>query len=246
MAARGITTTDLKRYYLEGESGYLNAEEELNAICSIFGQGKGAVEASSIDFEKISKYGNSDLSVIKNYGNIYTFRFPRSGSYMQYKEEKPKDDNTREIITDWTNITGEDSQTFRFPGSTVTISSNKRNNTGVEVVYTAKNYNLGKILKNNDVLLMLQANSSYFPYWLADRAQSATIVSTTGRAGFSVQYIYSNRIEPTGLICSNEYEPTGSNKNFYVVPVVTLYNNIEIEKNDVNDGSTYEKACIIK
>ena len=42
-------------YALQGEKGYLNAIQELNDICSIFGKGKGAQYAKSIDANDVCK-----------------------------------------------------------------------------------------------------------------------------------------------------------------------------------------------
>lgn len=244
MAARGITTTDLKAYFLHGEKGYLNGVAELNAICSMFGQGKGAVEASSIDFKKILKYGNGDTSVISKYMNIYTYRFPTSGSYMQYKSEKVNADNTRELLNDWTDITGEQSQTFRLPGTTTTMSKNNRSDIGIELQNTAYDTTVQRLLKNNEaVSSLLRANSSGFKYWLADEVINNTNVNYGG-AGFGLGNIHTYWLQTYVLYNADGRESTS--EGYHVVPVVTLKTNIEIEKNDTYDGSTLEKACIIK
>ena len=42
-------------YYLSGYEGYINTKEELDNICSLYGQGKGASGARSINREDINK-----------------------------------------------------------------------------------------------------------------------------------------------------------------------------------------------
>ena len=42
------------RYYLKGSAGYINGVAELNAICSIFGKGKGAESATSITVDDVN------------------------------------------------------------------------------------------------------------------------------------------------------------------------------------------------
>ena len=42
-------------YYIHGARGYLNAENELNNICGIYGNGNGAQSARSVKIEDINK-----------------------------------------------------------------------------------------------------------------------------------------------------------------------------------------------
>lgn len=92
-------------YYLGSESGnggqtaYVNAKEELNNICKIYGKGEGAIEAKCLnadDINKITGYNPNDIGrrsygqstvgkkygegTLGEYGNIVTCKF----SYSQY------------------------------------------------------------------------------------------------------------------------------------------------------------------
>ena len=121
--------------YLEGEKGYLNVEDILNNICNeLYGKGEHATGARSLNLEDINKLGNYDPTTYSGYGDIWTYRFPKSGDYMQYKRTKA--DGT--LVTDWTNITDTSRQTFRAPGEgeTETISKNNRNDTGRSLEHT--------------------------------------------------------------------------------------------------------------
>ena len=123
------------KLYLKGELGYLNAEKILNDdICNeLYGKGKHATGARSLNIEDINKLGNYDPTTYYGYGEIYTYRFPTSGEYMQYKRTKAYGT----LVTDWTNITDANYQTFRMPGEKETISADNRNDTGrsVENIY---------------------------------------------------------------------------------------------------------------
>ena len=57
VAADVLKNTDnsTKKLSLRGITGYLNGVEELNKICSIYGNGKGATGARSIDYDDIGK-----------------------------------------------------------------------------------------------------------------------------------------------------------------------------------------------
>ena len=49
-----ISASSVGSLYLEGKEGYRDSEEELNAICAIYGQGKRIVEARSITVEDVN------------------------------------------------------------------------------------------------------------------------------------------------------------------------------------------------
>ena len=69
-----IKTYNNLNYYLFGITGYNYGIEELNNICSIYGHGKGAKTARSINVEdvnKITKYDPTKGSAKETYGNAY-------------------------------------------------------------------------------------------------------------------------------------------------------------------------------
>ena len=70
--------------------------------------------------------GRHLATALDEYGDIWTYRFPTTGDYMQ--EKKTKADGT--LVTNWTNITHSGHQTFRMPGETEKISADNRNDTG--------------------------------------------------------------------------------------------------------------------
>ena len=154
--------------YLGGETGYINAEDILNNMCNeLYGKGEHATGARSLNIEDINKLGNYDPTTYEGYGDIYTYRFPTSGDYMQCK--KTKADGT--LVKDWTNITNRSYQTFRMPGAKKeeTISANNRSDKGISVKSTEYSYSESDKVKQttsdgkkmSDIIGSLQ--------WLASR-----------------------------------------------------------------------------
>ena len=221
------------RLYLKGELGYLNAEEILNNMCNeLYGKGEHATGARSLNIEDINKLGNYDPTTYSEYGEIYTYRFPTSGNYMQYKRTKA--DGT--LITDWTNITT--CQTYRAPGETEAekISADNRNDTGRSLENTYYEYTVAKQVKQttsdgkkmSDIISNGTGSRDVWQ-WLASRC----IDCSSRSAGFYVRYVCSI-VSNTPLYSSSgdPYIISG-----HVRPVVTLKSDIKLSGNST-DGWT--------
>ena len=224
------------RLYLGGNTGYLNAEEVLNNMCNeLYGQGEHATGARSLNVEDINKLGNYDPTTYSGYGEIYTYRFPTSGDYMQYKRTKA--DGT--LVKDWTNITDTDYQTFRVPGEEETISADNRNDTGRSLEDTLYYYNVADKVKQttsdekkmSDIISNGTGSSYDVSQWLASRCVSFD---------FRGAYFYVRSVTSgVGYWPSfNSYGDSYSNYN-RVRPVVSLESNIQLSGNS-NDGWTIE------
>ena len=169
-------STSKEQLYLKGEQGYLNAEEVLNNMCNeLYGKGEYATGARSLNVEDINKLGNYDPTTKSGYGDIYTFRFPTSGNYMQYKTTKA--DGT--LVEDWYNITYTGYQTFRMPGEKETISADNRNDTGRRVKNTSYGYTVADKVKQTTSdgkkmsdIISKGTGSSYKYQWLASRCDN--------------------------------------------------------------------------
>ena len=132
------------KLWLYGEKGYLNAEDELNNMCNeLYGKGKHATGARSLNVEDINKLGNYDPTTYGEYGDICTYRFPTNGDCLQYKRTKA--DGT--LLIDWKNITNPDWQTFRMLGETEKISADNRNDTGRSIKNTHYQYTVADKVK---------------------------------------------------------------------------------------------------
>ena len=161
--------------YLGGETGYINAEDILNNMCNeLYGKGEHATGARSLNIEDINKLGNYDPTTYEGYGDIYTYRFPTSGDYMQCK--KTKADGT--LVKDWTNITNRSYQTFRMPGAKKeeTISANNRSDKGISVKSTEYSYSESDKVKQTTSdgkkmsdIISEGTGSSEAAQWLASR-----------------------------------------------------------------------------
>ena len=219
--------------YLGGKTGYLNAEDILNNMCNeLYGQGEHATGARSLNVEDINKLGNYDPKTFRGYGDIYTYRFPTSGDYMQSKRTKA--DGT--LVTDWTGITDSNYQTFRMPGETEKISADNRNDTGRSLEDTYYGYGVEDKVKQTTSdekkmsdIISNGTESSAVEQWLASRC----VWCNFEYAHFAVYYVNG------GVNVSNLYFSNGnSSSNIYCVrPVVTLKSDIQLSGNS-NDGWT--------
>ena len=217
---------------LSGDIGYLNAEDILNNVCNeLYVNGEHATGARSLNVEDINKLANYDPTTYNGYGDIWTYRFPTSGNYMQYK--RTKTDGT--LVTDWMYITDSRYQTFKVPGEE-TISANNRNDIGKSLEYTYYNYNVEDKVKqttsdgkNMSDIISKGTGSSNVYQWFASRCVHCYF----DNAAFNVRYVYSDVYNSTLY-----YSAGGSNSYGYRVrPVVSLSSDIQLSGNS-NDGWT--------
>ena len=221
--------------YLKGETGYLNAEEVLNNMCNeLYGNGKHATGARSLNVDDINKLANYDLTTDSRYREIWIYRFPKNGDYMQYK--RTKSDGT--LIRDWTDITNSAWQTFRMPGETETISADNRNDTGRSLEYTYYNYlvedEVKQITSDGKKMSDIISNGTedgVVYQWLASRCVSCYQEG----ARFYVDFVYSNGYG--GILYTSDGNSYGG--NYSIRPVVTLESDIQLSGNS-NDGWTIE------
>ena len=221
--------------YLVGKEGYLNAEDILNNMCKeLYGQGEHATGARSLNVEDINKLANYDPTTYNGYGDIWTYRFPTSGKYMQYKRTKA--DGT--LVKDWTNITDTDSQTFEIPGETEAekISADNRNDTGRSLESTYYDYTVADKVKQTTSdgkkmsdIISNGTESSAVGQWLASRC----VYCRDSYDNFEVHYL-DRYMHSYSLHFSNG---NSSSQGFSVRPVVTLSSNIQLSGNN-NDGWT--------
>ena len=220
---------------LSGKTGYLNAEDVLNNVCNeLYVNGEHATGARSLNVEDINKLGNYDPTTYSGYGDIWTYRFPTSGDYMQYKRTKA--DGT--LVTNWTNITNANYQTFRVPGEKEeTISAANRNNTGKSIKNTYYSYNITDNVKQitsdgkkmSDIITK-GTESGSVAQWLASRC----VHCSSDCASFYVRVGYTNVNYTSALYYSSDGY---SNYSSRVRPVVSLESNIQLSGNST-DGWT--------
>ena len=222
------------RVYLKGEKGYLNAEEVLNNMCNeLYGKGKHATGARSLNVDDINKLANYDPTTYDGYGDIYTYRFPTSGDYMQYKITNKEGT----IIQDWKNIKEQSWQNLRAPGETETISKNNRNDTGRKLESNYYYYDISEKIRQktsdgkklSDIILK-GTETSIKKQWLASRCIKQ-------ESWMTIFYVY--YIVPIELECNSIYSYNGDESigYYWIRPVVTLKSDIQLSGNS-NDGWT--------
>ena len=219
-----ITTVSNKNYYLKGEKGYLDGPNELNAICSIFGQGKGADSARSLKVDDVDKLAGITTDEDKKaitynvYGYTYKYRYPEGGSNMQYKVIMGT------YVSPWIDETNSNYQTFRMPGAELSTEINSTNPIeSPELTHTAYSYSISeKITKTNISDLICSGKN----YWLA----SNFIIPSSGGSEFGVfRIIYEGvNLYYGRLFFSNNTESSYSTG---IRPVVTLKSNIQLSGN---------------
>ena len=226
-------TSDL---YLQGETGYLNAEEVLNNMCNeLYGKGTYATGARSLNAEDINKLGNYDPTTYSKYGDIYTYRFPTSGDYMQYKRTKA--DGT--LVTDWKNITSSSYQKFRMPGETETISADNRNDTGKSLEYTYYNYTVADKVKQTTSdgkkmsdIISNGTGSSTINQWLASRCVDCNV---RGGAYFYVCTVFGSNFMLDSMACNSTGKSSAIKQN-HVRPVISLSSGIKLTETNTGSG----------
>ena len=231
ISADPITTVSNKNYYLKGEKGYLDGPNELNAICSIFGQGKGADSARSLKVDDLDKLAGITTDADKKgityniYGWTYKYRYPEDGSNMQFNY------NTGKGFGTWTDITNSDRQTFRMPGSELSTEINSTNpKESPELSNTSYSYSISeKITKTNISDLICKGTSNNnIPQWLA-----STFVQNSNGSEFGLFDVSYGRVGNYygRLFFSYGTEYTSAKS---VRPVVILKSNIHISGNSTD------------
>ena len=233
ISADPIQTSSNANYYLKGEKGYLDGLEELNAICSIFGQGKGAETARSLNVDDVDKLAGIKTEADKkacysDYGSKWKYRFPEGGSRLQYNI-----DTGSGYSDTWTNISNSDSsyQEFRMPGAAASTRINS-SNPGESPELTDTNYYYyfsSKITKTNiSNLISKGTKSSYQNQWLAS---SCVHCRSSFGASFAMRWIRDGAVGRADLCESFE---GFSSENKLVRPVVTLESNIQLGGDSTN------------
>lgn len=95
-----FSTTNKTTYYLSGQQGYINGENELKAICSIFGHGKGAASSTSVtadDILEITGYNPSNPKYNAGqwgaYGSTVTYTRGSENALSSVSTEKDSNNN---------------------------------------------------------------------------------------------------------------------------------------------------------
>lgn len=243
ISADPIQTSSSTNYYLQGEKGYLDGPDELNAICGIFGQGKGAEGARSLNVDDVNKLAGITTDAEKkactsDYGSKWQYRYPTteevSGTrYMQYKKD------TGSGYGSWTNITNSSYQKFRLPGATDFFGKISYDNivAGYSPELTCTYYGYAISSKVTQIakdgtsianILSKGSTSSNISQWLA----SSCVNCASNEVGFDVRDINVGNVHNNYLF--NSYG-RGYNSDRRVRPVVSLKSNVNLQWNSASN-----------
>lgn len=245
------TTSNILGYCLEGKEGYQYGISELNAISAIYGQGKGATGAKSITVEDINKltgYNPTNAEGGKPYESGGASEYGSKITYFWDGTNKPcyeygdgKNKRTGNLEKEHTVFNWYDGTMWQnSTKSTSATTTNKERITELTNNYYSYNPTTLTYSGNEKINNILFGSSSSVPYWLASSYKCFDAYNIN----FGMFYVKNNNVMGDTLIYSNGYT-TKYNGNF-IRPVVTLKSDVQIEKTSANDGTTLNKACIIK
>ena len=221
-----ITTTSDGMFYLKGQNGYVNGITELNNISTIYGKGKYAKSARSVNVDDINKItGDVDIPT----GNQVTYTLNSDGK-IHYKGTKyPTTDTTssRTSFTYWTGsewkklASGESATLtndyyYYYPQTLSTTSSSKTTIKDKENSTNAYN------------LLFPNTSSKY--YWLG----SQYVFTSVGIATFGLRYVAIGRVDSRAVYDSNG-NPSCDYCYYGVRPAVSLESTIKLEADGENN-----------
>ena len=234
-------------YYLKGSAGYINGVAELNAICSIFGHGKGADSATSITVGDVNGITGYDPAIAKyNEG-----KWGEYGSKVKYT--RGSGNALSSVATNGRTWSGNNTFTNYFADGSKTLSTLAENSSTPQITSTYYNYNPTTLDstanapttgvdaegKYNEVYKMIfgeykavQNSTRQFTgsgrrpsYWLASEYAFADY----DHAHWGLRNVNSGDVNNTFLYNSYGYE----NSSYCGVrPVVSLSSNVNIQWND--------------
>ena len=253
-----ISANSVGSLYLQGQEGYRDSEEELNAICAIYGQGKGAVAGSarSINVEDVnaitgydpSKTGNGDpygKGELYEYGNDVTYSW-QGTNYPYYSGTNGKTGNLSSDHSsdgfNWYDASG----LHNSPKSTTaTTSAREKITTLKSTYYYYYPYSLTTDSSTSGEKKGIATDSNEYKvlfgqqYWLASRC----VGCGSNGAGFIVRRVSSSLVNYYHLFNSNGDTRSSS---YGVRPVVSLGSDIQVKSDASHDGTSKDKAYILE
>ena len=198
--------TTVSNVQLKNIDGFVNASEVLNRISAIYGHGKGAIEARSINGEDIDKYSSYDKNTFRNREGYplgetksYTFKVPGNPEQDLPASEVKK-------------LTG--------------VEANPTESTQSTYTYSKASYFTNSVIYN-----MLFRNASNTEkdksYW----ADMQCVGVYDAESSFGIREIYDKDVNAHGLYVTSGKE---FYRRDYVVPVVKLNTNIQTTGQDAN------------
>ena len=228
-----IKTTSDGEFYLKGQNGYVNGVKELKNISAIYGKGKYAKSARSVNVDDVNKITgyvdnvyNAGTSNVDQTGNQVTYTLNSDG-YIHYNGTKYPKTDTTSTNTSFTYWTGSEWKKLASGKSATlthnyycyypqTLSTTESSDTTIKNKENSKNaYDL------------LFANTSSAFYWLG----SQCVYTREGFACFGLRSVLDGDVSGGDLCYSGGY----AHHNYrWVRPAVSLKSTIKLEPNGEN------------
>ena len=228
-----IKTTSNGYFYLKGQNGYVNGVKELKNISAIYGKGKYAKSARSVNVDDVNKITgyvdnvyNAGTSNVEQTGNQVTYTLNTDG-YIHYNGTKyPKTEETS-TNTSFTYWTGSEWKTLES-GKSATLTHNYYYYYPQTLSTTSSSDTTIKNKENSkNAYDLLFTNTSSVYYWLGSQCVDAYV----GYACFGVRLVYNGFVSGISLSFSS------GSTNLYgygVRPAVSLKSTIKLEPNGEN------------
>lgn len=256
-----VSSESSQYYWLRGKNGYQYGPEELNAISAMYGRGKGATGAKSITIEDINKITGYDPTNTGDgkpfgtgniqYGNKVTYFWDGTDKpYYEYGEGTNK--KTGNLLDEHNIFNWYDGTQWQSSLKSTTASTTNREKIAelmndyysyYPTTLTAYENGILKGIKkesNEWKLLFENTSGNGKRYWLAS---TCTYCHPMADATFKIREVSIEKVNAATMLY---LDGNVALRNSGIRPVVSLKSGIEIEKDEINDGSTLEKACKIK
>ena len=232
-------------YYLKGSAGYINGVAELNAICGIFGHGKGAESATSITVDDVNGITGYNPAIAKyNEG-----QWGEYGSKVKYT--RGSGNALSSVATNGKTWSRNNAFTKYFADGSKTLSTLAENSSTPQITstYYYKSYNESDELSKSGVLkengrfcepyelifgnYEYNVSNNYDRSFKGTREHSYWLASDCAYAyGYAVVWglraVHGASVDSNGLYYS--YGNEGSD-HYGVRPVVSLSSNVNIQWN---------------
>ena len=233
----GIT----KKFTLKGITGYLYGKDELNKICEIYGNGKGATGGRCIVIDDINKTigRKSTTNTIKytytwnkNSLDNYAPSFDGGSNYMKYYHVKKDDNEQRPGTLGIFNFYNKESGKWESNVQELNGFSGKKKICTISqefagyhsITEAQKNTNGYNVLfKTNDGKDIAENENN--GYWVA----SPYVYADERYVGYDLYCVYGSK----GVIGATMYYSFGAvfRQNLGIRPVISLESEIQLEKN---------------
>ena len=228
-----IKTTSNGYFYLKVQNGYVNGVTELNKISAIYGKGKYAKSARSVNIDDVNKITgyvdnvyNAGTSNVDQTGNQVKYTLNTDG-YIHYEGTKYPTTDTTAIQTSFTYWTGSEWKKLAS-GKSATLTNNYYCYYPQTLSTTESSEAKIKNKENSkNAYDLLFANTSSAYYWLG----SQYVITSEGSAYFGVRRVNFGCVGGVILCDSNG---DASRSTFGVRPAVSLKSTIKLEPNGEN------------